>query len=387
VKIAMVTGSAGDTHCGVGDYAYELAQHLALDANVTLYHDSNHGPQRPPFDRLTSLRLMPVNGFSLLTIKWLAKTIGSQGYDIVHIQYPSKGYGTATGPGFLPQNLTGMNSRSRIVATLHEWTTSHLARRALMDQMLPSLDAVIVGNEQDLDALALKLAGRPVMMMPVGNVQTSQDELAEVWLRHEGKALPVPKEPSGPAGRIPNSIFHYGLPDTKGKGLELLLKALKLVRDAGVPAVLQLGGQYQPGAKSTEKLLASITELGLGDAVLRLGHIPRDFLVEKAENCQLAVFPFDEGFSMKRSSVASISHIDLPIVVGAGSRVEHPYYAPEQNSPASLSVLLLDLLTGRLSQEWQAQVTRQREFAANFSFSALARSHLELYNRLRKVDV
>ena len=383
----MVTGSAGDTRCGVGDYAFELAQHLALDADVTLYHDSNHGPLRPPYDRLTSLRLMPVSGFSLLTIKWLAKSIGSQGYDIVHIQYPSKGYGTATGPGFLPQNLSGMQSRSRIVATFHEWTTSHMARRALMDQMLPSIDAVVVSNEADLNAVAAKMGGRLTMMMPTGNIQSSRAELEAVWLAHEGRPLPVMPEPSGPAARIPYSIFHYGLPDTKGKGLELLLQSLKMVRDAGVPAVLQLGGEYTPGAKATERLLGQVTELGLADAVRRLGHIPADFLQQQAEACQLGVFPFDEGFSLKRSSVASISQFDLPLVVGAGSKVEHPYYAPEQNSPASLSVLLIDLLTGRLEREWRDQVERQREFAGVFSFSSIARGHLELYNRLRKVDV
>jgi hypothetical protein len=386
VRIALVTGSAGDEQCGVGDYAYELAQHLALDGEVDLFFDRGHSPKLPPHERLTTLKLVPLGGFSVFMIKGLAERLSAGGYDIIHLQYPSKGYGTSVGPAFLPQRLAGMQSRSRIVLTLHEWHTSHPLRKIVMDQMLPNIDALVLSNEAEMQGLVSKLPGKPVMVMPVGNVLRSRAELDAVWLAAEGKAVPQLTAPAGLKGRVPCGIFHYGLP-AKGKGFERLLEALQLVRQAGCPATLYLGGDFPPGNKLTEDLLNAITEAGLAEAVVRLGHIPRALLESTAQQYVLGVFPFDEGYSSKRSSIASISHCDLPLVVGGGSAEEHPYYAPSQNTGAALGVLLLELLTGRLEQEWAQQVTRQREYAQRFSFAKLAEAHLALYKRMRRVDI
>jgi len=52
----------------VGDYVYELAQHLALDAQVDLYFDRQHAPVQPPYEKLTSLRMIPVSGYSMLGV-------------------------------------------------------------------------------------------------------------------------------------------------------------------------------------------------------------------------------------------------------------------------------------------------------------------------------
>ena len=380
----MICGSAGDNRCGVGDYAYELVQHLALDAEVHLYFDRNHKPASPPFSKLSTLELHP-GGFSMFNAGRLVKELCDEGYDIVHLQYPSRGFGTSLVPGFLPQRLTGMNSRSRFIVTLHEWTTSHPLRRMVMDQMLPYVDAIIVSNETEMEKLVIKTAGKDVYTIPVGNVLRSRTELENVWVAAEGGRTDSLPAPSGINGRKPFSLFHYGLP-AKGKGLERLLQAMKLVRESGVPVELYLGGDYPPGDKATEDLLKLITDLSLTDAVIRLGHIPRERLEPTAGEHCLAVFPFDEGFSSKRSSVATISHLDLPVLVGGGSRETHPYYAPEQNTAAALSVMIIELFKGRLEQEWVEQVNRQREYAKRFSFAGIAAAHLDIYRRLRKVD-
>jgi glycosyltransferase involved in cell wall biosynthesis len=386
VNIALVSGSAGDMHCGVGDYVYELSQHLALDAEVHLYFDHQHGPVRPPFERLSTLHLHPVKGFSVFSLSKLTRELRQRNYDIVHVQYPSKGYGTSVGPGFLPQSLAGMKSRSRIVVTLHEWITSHPLRKMVMDQMLPSLDALVVTNEAEMNALVGKVSGKTVLSLPVGDILTSRTELEAVWLEAEGQPLPPAPPLTGMEVRAPCSLFHFGLP-ARGKGLERLLEALLIVRDAGLPAMLYLGGDFPPGEQRTELLLNRITELELSDAVVRLGHLPFDTIERTALKFCLAVFPFDEGYSSKRSSLAALSDLELPIVVGGGSRETHPYYAPEENTAAALGVLLTELFKGRLAAEWNEQIARQREFGERFRFSRIAQAHLNLYTQLRKVDV
>ena len=255
-----------------------------------------------------------------------------------------------------------------------------------MDQMLPGVNALVVTNELELATLAAKLGGRPVSAIPVGNVLRSRAELEAVWLIADGKPVPELAPPAGPKGRLPLSLFHYGLP-ARGKGFKRLLDALKLTREAGVPATLYLGGDFTPGERLTEELLGMITDSGLADAVIRLGYIPQGQLEAETAKYWLGVFPFDEGFSSKRSSVAAISHCDLPLAVGGGSAEDHAYYAPEQNTSASLSVLLVELFSGRLAEEWKDQIHRQREYSVRFSFKRIAQTHLDLYREAMKADI
>ena len=381
MKVALVTGSAGDEHCGVGDYAYELAQHLALDAEVHLYYAKGFGPKEPPFPKLTTLHLHELSGYSVLTIYGLIRELREQEYDIIHLQYPSKGFGLAGGPVLLPRSLGGMNSRSRIVLTLHEFATSHQLRKGAVGEMLPFIDALVLTNELELDGFASKQAAYSLSVMPVGNILRSRAELEAVWLEAAGQQIPQVPHPTGLARRVPDSIFNYGLP-AQGKGFTRLLEAVQSVRKAGQPAQLFLGGEFPTGSKLSEEVLGKITELELTDAVVRLGHIPRSRLQSEAEKYALGVFPFDEGYSSKRSSIAAISHCDLPLVVGAGSVEDHPFIVPESNTGASLAVLMLELLSGKLAESWEDQVEKQREYAKRFSFSRIAAGHLKLYSEL-----
>lgn len=380
-----MTGSAGDTHCGVGDYTYQLAQHLALDAQVHLYFDKEHGPASPPFEKLSTMFLHPRDGFSMLSLPALKKELVAGAYDIVHIQYPSKGFGKSLLPGYLPEHLAGMNSRSRIAVTLHEWSTSHPLRRVVMDQMIPSADLFFVTNEAEMNALSRKTKQKTIVAIPVGNVLDSQRELADIWNAADGKPLIGQPPVEGMATREPWSIFHYGLP-AKGKGFGKLLEAMYVMREAGKQPILYLGGEFAEGSKLREHVLELITRFNLSEAVVRVGHIPQDKLASFAQRCCVGVFPFAEGFSSKRSSVASISHLELPIVVGHGSTEEHPYFAPDGNTPTSLAVLLIDLLSGRLEQDWETTINTQREFSRRFSFNNVAASHLDMYRKLRKLD-
>jgi glycosyltransferase involved in cell wall biosynthesis len=386
LKIALISGSAGDARCGVGDYTYELAQHLALDADVHLYYSQDHAPEEPPHPRLRTLNLHPLSGFSMFALGQITAELRSGDFDIVHIQYPSKGYGTSLGPGFIPQNLSGMKSRSRVCVTLHEWTTSHPLRRLVMDQMLKTIDGILTTSPIEMEAIANRVRyEQPVVAIPVGNILSSRAELDAVFDEGDEPATgPAPLR--GPADRVPFSIFHFGLP-AKGKGFRKMLEALSLLRtEHRIEAILFLAGDFPVGDPLTEEVLAAITEFDVSDSVVKLGHLPRSLLLQTAEQYMLALFPFEEGFSSKRSSVAALSEAELPIAVGSGSTEEHPYYAPFDPSGQSLARLLAELLGGRLQENWNAQIARQREYARRFRFSNIAQQHLSFYKGLRKID-
>jgi hypothetical protein len=371
----------------VGDYAFELAQHLALDADVHLFYSQTHGPTEPPDPRLKTLVLHPVGGYSLFAVGQITEELRHGDFDVVHIQYPGKGYGTSLGPGFIPQNLSGMKSRSRLCVTLHEWSTSHPLRRLVMDQMLKAVDAVLTTSPFEMESVATRARrDQRVYAIPVGNVLLSRAELDAVFDEQADGALPDPPASSGPDGRKPYSLFHFGLP-ARSKCLRRMLEALHILREnLGLPAHLFLAGDYSAGDAHTDELLALITEFELSEGVVKLGYLKRDEIQLWAEKYMLGVFPFEEGYSTKRSSIAALSEIDLPLSVGHGATEEHPYYAPEADSPEALAALWFDLLKGGLAEQWNAQVAKQREYGRRFRFSNIAQQHLTFYKGLRKID-
>jgi hypothetical protein len=210
-----------------------------------------------------------VSGFSLFVLGQITEELRQGEFDIVHIQYPSKGYGTSLGPGFIPQNLSGMKSRSRLCVTLHEWTTSHPLRKLVMDQMLKAVDAVLTTSPAEMEAVAGRVRREQrVYAIPVGDVLISRAELEAVFNENLDGELPSRPIPSGGKGRQTYSLFHFGLP-AKGKGLRTMLEALHLLRENHeIPAQLFLAGDYAAGEAHTEELLALITEFELSEGVV-----------------------------------------------------------------------------------------------------------------------
>jgi hypothetical protein len=166
-----------------------------------------------------------------------------------------------------------------------------------------------------------------------------------------------------------------------------MLEALHILREKlQMPAQLYLAGDYPVGDPLTEELLALITEFELSEGVVKLGYLRRDEIQTWAEKYMLGVFPFEEGYSSKRSSIAALSESDLPLCVGYGAIEEHPYFAPLDKTAAGLAALWHELLSSRLASVWEEQVNKQREFGRSFRFSNIAQQHLTFYKGLRKIE-
>src|SRR5687767_14932558 len=95
--IALVTGSLPPDMCGVGDYTQRLYEELAPLAPVDLVHR--------PIRRLLEADLLRVFA----------------GRRLVHVQYPSEGWGKSLMPSLLPL----FRGRTKLLVTLHEWSIMH----------------------------------------------------------------------------------------------------------------------------------------------------------------------------------------------------------------------------------------------------------------------
>ena len=116
MRILIVTGSFPPMRCGVGDYSYNLAKALIEEPNVfvgvltsELCGDTG---------QVAGIEVFPVlKRWSFFEILKVIKVIRFWSPDIIHIQYPTQGYGNGFLPWILP--MLSFFMRKKIVQTWH----------------------------------------------------------------------------------------------------------------------------------------------------------------------------------------------------------------------------------------------------------------------------
>ena len=117
MKILLVAGSFPPMKCGVGDYSYRLAKALAADGMIEL------GVLTSACDEevaaIEGVEIFPVmETWRTTEALRFIKLVRGWSPDIVHIQYPTQGYGKALLPWLLP--LISFLLGKRVVQTWHE---------------------------------------------------------------------------------------------------------------------------------------------------------------------------------------------------------------------------------------------------------------------------
>lgn len=134
MRVLLVTGSFPPMRCGIGDYSYRLAKALAADPAIDVgVLTSVHGGTTGEADGIEILAIIKTWGVSealkVVTIirQWLP--------DIVHIQYPTQGYGNGFLPWIVP--LLAFMMRKKVVQTWHEGYGRRSAPKLFLKAIVP----------------------------------------------------------------------------------------------------------------------------------------------------------------------------------------------------------------------------------------------------------
>ena len=117
MKLLLIAGSFPPMRCGVGDYSYRLAGALADNPHVKVAVLTSAAAQGAA--HLDSVEIFPiVKRWDLAEAPKVIRIIRTWKPDVVHIQYPTQGYGD----GLLPEILPFMSFLlgRKIVQTWHE---------------------------------------------------------------------------------------------------------------------------------------------------------------------------------------------------------------------------------------------------------------------------
>lgn len=136
LRVLLITGSFPPMRCGVGDYCYNLAKSLNAESGVTIGILTSTSVKIKTLSD-SGIELFPViETWSLIEALKVIKIILQWSPDIVHIQYPTQGYGNGLLPWMMP--LISFFLRKKVVQTWHEEYSRRNAPWLFLKSLVPS---------------------------------------------------------------------------------------------------------------------------------------------------------------------------------------------------------------------------------------------------------
>ncbi len=281
LRVALLTGSYPPEPCGVGDYTRHLHRHcaqmpgLAMEAWVGTSWSGTGANVRPVLDASwwTTRRLLDA-------------AIRAFEPHIIHVQYPTQGYGRRYLPWILPLllRLRGI----RIVSTWHEYFDGWLPRA--LPSALASAAIIVVRpgyRERLRPTTRCALMGSPVHLVPNAS--------AIPRIVHDGQARRALHEQAGCAGRRLVAYFGFAYP---AKGVHQLFDFLDPARE-----VLVLLGRLEPTDPYQCDILARCDEPRWRGSVYRTGWQAEESVGAWLAAADAVVLPFTAGGGNWNSSL------------------------------------------------------------------------------------
>lgn len=333
----MITGSYPPDPCGVGGYTHGLADALK--------------------QRNCDVEVFTGRDFGTWNAHALAREIAQKKPDLVHIQYPTTGYGTKLGPQVLSMLL------SPCVVTLHEVSQVNFLRRLALYPFALRSAALVFTNEYEK-----AYAGR---FAP--------------WVRTRSKVIPIGSAiPSTSAGTAKDldEIVHFGLIRPR-KGLERVLELARRIKEANLPYRVRIIGTAE------ERFRDYLRELQAASADLpmlwNLDCSEEEVSILLARS-KVAYMPFPDGASERRSSLLALLANNVAAVTNVGpfTPAEMTGVVEFADSPDQALSAIAALFAGH--DHRAALISGMQRYMGRREWPQIAAEHEMLYRSVLKMQ-
>ncbi|MBI3974098.1 MAG: glycosyltransferase family 4 protein [Chloroflexi bacterium] len=412
MRIGIVTAEYPPAIGGVGDHCARLAAELARLGHtvevLTSKAAGDDGGRRHawPHDEhaagpahrveTSPARLLPLvkrwDWRILFTVPRLAL---EREWDVVHIHYQPAAYGLHPAINLLTSRLRRLRLPAAIVTTFHDLRTPYLFPKAgrlrtlAVREMARGSEGIIAVANEDLAQLVpwthAPRRRTAVEHIPLGNhfdapLPAGFDRVA--WRASLGLQTQAAL------------IGHVGFVN-RSKAIDELVRAVAMLVRAGrdVHMLLigdELGSSDATNTRYFETVRRLVEELGIEARVHWTGYQPVDAAGAWLRCADVAVLPFRDGASLRRTSLIACWAHGVPVVTTepAGSGAPWPGAPlPAVTLPApraeAIAVALAELLG---DSEWRAQLTAGGlAFAERFSWPVVAQKTAALYRAARAI--
>ncbi|MGN6459717.1 MAG: hypothetical protein ACTHLY_00795 [Pseudolabrys sp.] len=333
--VLMVSGSWPPEACGVGDYTERLCRELEA-SGISVNRFSDPGLSRP---------------YSPGVIKSAANA----DCDLVHIQYPTAGYGRSYTPAALPLALRD----KPVVVTLHEYSIFRWYRRAWFAPYARRGAARIFTTDEERRLFERRFPRRAGL-----------DETIEI-ASNIPVALPRPE-------RDRTRVVSFGL-IAPNKGIEDFLTLAEHAHAARSPFSFEVIGAVQERHRAYAD---AVRQRGSAAGVTFAINIPDDAVAQRLAGAGYAYLPFPDGASGKRGTLAA-ALINKLVVITRHSAITPPWIsaATFHARDAEETFSLLNMLSTD-ENAWDAAVRKGGAAETRYRWDGIARRHAALYDLL-----
>jgi len=279
VKVLMVTGSIPPMKCGVGDYSFNLAKSLAASSEIqigiltTTYDNNKSGWE--------GLEVFPImKTWSFAEVLKLIKIVHYWSPDIVHIQYPTRGYGNGLLQWLLP--IIFFIMRRKVVQTWHEGYSRRNLPKLLFKMFVPGQIVVVRSQYREQLLPILRFAFRNKRFFFIKNASVfpnvclsefEKDILRKKYLRNQKRLL---------------LFFGFVYPH---KGIELLFE----IADPALDCIIIAGEMIDKEGDYHKEIMMRATAKEWLEKVTFTGFLPTADIVALLAVADAVILPFRDG--------------------------------------------------------------------------------------------
>lgn len=333
MRVALVTGVCPPGECGVGDYT------ACLDTTLRAGGVESH--------------VIASDDWNVSGVLRVRRRLCEQNFDIVHIEYPTVGFGHKLGPQVLSL-LRGC------VVTIHEASQRRFLR---------------------------KLALFPFSLRPEHIIFTSRFERQFAttwapWVSRISSVIPVPSNIRAFAQerqRALNEILYFGL-ITPGKGLEQVLELSTLIKSYGLPLTVRIIGRA-PGkhVDYLERLRSSGGEDLPVTWDLDLGE---EQVAERLASSSIAYLPYPDGASERRATLKAALANGVAVITTRGPQTPRNLEGLVTFCEAPAEALAAALFLLDHPNERARLVRNGDRYVGQCTWERIAELHLGIYRNL-----
>jgi glycosyltransferase involved in cell wall biosynthesis len=327
LKIALIIGQCVPGKCGVGDYTIRLAEALG---NAGVHAE-----------------VINTGDWSIAHALKVKRTLSR--FDILHLQYPTAGFGRSLGPQLF-------SILSPAITTIHEASQRKLLRKLSL----------------------FPFALRPQHLIFTSNFERRFAIRFAPWTAKHSSVIPVGTNIHvQPAERpvLSQEIIYFGL-IMPNKGLEHVIQLASLIKTGGLPYTVNIVGQVPVGQEGYfQQLRNQAAELPVV-----WNQDLTDWQVAQALNRSSAAYlPYPDGASDRRTSLKSALAAGLAVVTNRGEHTSSSLAksvllgATPQEALSCLQMLFND------TSARNALSMRAIQYSHRFSWERIGRLHVEVY--------
>lgn len=365
VRIVLITGSYPPMRCGIGDYTFQLVgamRNAGVEAAVLTSAGAGVGSEGSGVHPV-------VRGWGIWRAIPVAIRVCRHRPHLVHVQYPTLGYGYRLGPHALVMLLRTMGVR--VISTIHEFREAHPLRKLGLVPFFLWSNALVFTAEEERAAVANTL---PLLRRKLER---------KAYVIPVGSNIPVTARVVKSSTQAPVASY-FGL-FYPGRQVEVVVRAFSKMAEVHPTVTFRFIGDVHPYHRAYFDEVRRVVDGALPRHRVEwvLGKRPEEISVALAES-DVCLLPYPDGASFRRTTLIAALSTGVAVITTKGDSTPRllaesssVLFAKNEDGMARmlLEVLGDPALARRIGENGRALSKR-------FSWDQIVEAHLTVYERV-----